>query len=113
TIHAVTPLSPATRVTKEDGSTMGLQENDVIKAICSWAPAKDDAAAHPETRTQMLFFKTKAWIELKSSLEWPHVFSMLQQQDLKKLDLRVERSFPDEKRSETYEVTIEAEEDKT
>ncbi len=109
TISAVTPGSPAAKVTTADGKTISLQKDDVIKKVCLWAPGKDGAEPEPAMKRGMssLMLKEKAWQTLESPDCWPTIAWMFEHQDIKKLDLLVERG------NETLDVTIKAEEDPT
>jgi regulator of sigma E protease len=97
TVKAVLPNSPATRAQGKDGQITALKEDDVIKALWRYQSKEDgelgDIVKNP--------------IELKQH-QWAYAeFAMHGGVEQKKFKLVVERT------KDTFEVTVDAEEDKT
>jgi regulator of sigma E protease len=109
TVAGVTPDSPASQAKKPDGSTMALQPEDVIVAY--WPYKIEEGKEEPvkgrvtELRqlAKILFFTYKDETIREA---WPSIFFGLQDQEVKKLGLRIERG------GETHEVVLDAREDK-
>jgi regulator of sigma E protease len=109
TVASVADNSPATRAKKEDGTLHPLQPGDVVTGYWWFKAGEEGESPAPGKFVELRYKVTVFFITTKNELlreVWTCIFNLLQSQEVPKIKLQVERG------GETFEVVLEAEEDK-
>jgi regulator of sigma E protease len=106
-VDAVEPGAPSATKGDEKGEPFTFQKNDLIKGVCFYEPARDDAPAKPVEKPWWFFWKVKAWNEGDKMPGWPYLTGAIQDKEDKRVIFKVERN------KEEFEVYMAPKVDET